>query len=281
MKIFLNERILIGGGEWTPANPDEISVNIRNLIESLNCFNFHTEPTIYYTGEGITRLFENLTELSSFSDYALTNPIQQLRNILNEINSENWDLQKNQRTDYVYYFQSCGGATTYNVNTTSIAEATEYKYENKEVGILNLTSSQFNETNPIHISRSNINLPPDIQTFAIRVFTLKQEAVSYITEYRKERNYNWNPKHGENGKGMISNKDEDVSPLECSKEIAAELLNVAVSCKGTDELYAYDIDREKFMVFKSDNTPNNSYHSYHPIKQNEVPPEVREFLLPT
>jgi hypothetical protein len=67
--------------------------------------------------------------------------------------------------------------------------------------------------------------------------------------------------------------------LEGSRVEAEALLIVAIAFRKTNELYAYDNARNKFMVFKSDNTPNNGYHSYHPIDQNEIDDEVKEFLL--
>lgn len=278
MNIFLNENILISQEPWITDNVDEVLDNLSKITKCLHCFNFHVEPTVLYSGNGLKNLFENFKDIEFLTDYSLTNPLNMLRLILRDIEAVNWDLNPHQRADHMYFFLSEGGAKSHYVNNTTIAEAAEYSFNNNEVGLLNLMSSEFNETNPIHINRSSINPPPNITTVAIKIITSKPELITYVMEKRSNRNFNWNPKHGENNKGVKQNKGEAVSPLECSKEEAELLLPKAVGYRGSDELYAYDIKIQKFMVFKSENTTHNSYHPYHPINQNEVPRDVKAFL---
>lgn len=97
------------------------------------------------------------------------------------------------------------------------------------------------------------------------------------------RNYNHNPKHGENGVGAHpANKGEDVSILLCSQDHAAELLQFAIGTDGFDTLYFFDEDHEKYIEFKAEtksanlpeNSPTRNYHSYHIEDVNRVPKEI-------
>lgn len=280
MHIFLNENILISGGEWVPEDDVAFSTNIQELWKCLNCFNFYIEPIVYYSGAGLIRLFQNLEDISSITEYALTNPIQRLRVLLDEINAVNWSLSPFQRADYHYYYLSGGGAIPYYVNGTSVAEATEYKFSGEEVALLNLASSEYNEANPIHINRSSINPPPNMVICPLVILVSDVGVIAYVRQHRQPRTFNWNPKHGENGKGMIPNKGEVVSPLEGSRQEAELLLPKAVNSRKTTELYAYDEAQGKYIVFKDENTPDNKFHPYHPINQEEVPEDVKKFLRP-
>lgn len=98
-----------------------------------------------------------------------------------------------------------------------------------------------------------------------------------------QRLYNWNPKHGENGKGAhLSNKGDDVAVLLCSREHAAEIMQKAIGVPMYDTLYCYDIECEKFMEFKADckyeHLPSGAtkryYHSYHLRNISSIPNDV-------
>lgn len=276
MKVFLNERIHLGGEDWLPDSSDDFNDNIKNLIETLESFIFLTEATVFYSSLELNRLFENITTVEEFSDYSITNPVHRIRTILSQVESIDWTYSKKQRTDHLYYFISGLGAITHNVNESSIAEACEYKHENNEVTLINILSSQFNETNPLNVLRSNVN-PPNISSSNLLPFVSnRNQTVNYYRTHRKPRAYNWNPKHGENGSGMIPNKGETVSPLECSRVEAAEYLENAVGYRKTNELY--NMDKNKFMVWKCDSIEQNSFHAYHPINQDEIEEDVKEFL---
>ena len=276
MKVFLNERIHLGGEDWLPDSSDDFNENIKNLIETLESFIFLTEATVFYSSLELNRLFENITTVEEFSDYSITNPVHRIRTILSQVESIDWTYSKKQRTDHLYYFISGLGAITHNVNESSIAEACEYKHENNEVTLINILSSQFNETNPLNVLRSNVN-PPNISSSNLLPFVSnRNQTVDYYRTNRKPRIYNWNPKHGENGNGMIPNKGETVSPLECSRVEAAEYLENAVGYRKTNELY--NMDKNKFMVWKCDSIEQNSFHAYHPINQDEIEEDVKEFL---
>lgn len=279
MIVFLNTRMMINGSEWVPETAPEFISNITTLFETLKCFIFLNEASIQYSSVEIDFLLNNLECFEEFSDYSITNPRDRLRIILMEIESYDWTMFQKQKTDYLYHFVSDIGVTTTNVTGTSIAEACEYKFEGAEVALLNLSSSQFNGKDSLNILRNNINPPKDLSSHPLAFISEVNQSVVYYHTNRKKRKYNWNPKHGQDGKGLMSNKDEEVSPLECTKEQATILLETAVGYRKSTELYVFDSDRNKIMVFKCDSKESNSYHSYHPINQSEVEEEVRKFLM--
>ncbi|MEK6495473.1 hypothetical protein, partial [Myroides odoratimimus] len=102
--------------------------------------------------------------------------------------------------------------------------------------------------------------------------------IEWFHNNRDARSYTWNKKHGENGIGIIANKGEVVSPLECSKLEAEEFLNVAIGYRKSNELYNYDPKNMKYMVWKCDAPGTKSFHAYHPIDQREVDLKIQQFL---
>jgi len=280
MKVFLNERIFIYGEDWISDDGQEILNNLDRLIASLNCFNFHTEASVHYGGSELSRLLTNFNALDSLHDYALTNPIDRFRLILNEIEAIDWEQQCLHTNGHLYQYVSDGVTQLHCINGTSVAEAAEYRYTGEEVGLLNLFSSKFNDENPTCVLRKDVNARIEPVLLKLPSFVTKANTADFVVSKRVERKYNLNPKHGENRKAQIFSNGEIVSPLECSEKEAADLLPKAVGFrKKASELYAYDEARGKFMVFKRENTPNNSYHSYHPTNQNEVDQEVKTFLM--
>lgn len=277
MNVIFNERLSIVDPEWVPTSTGEAIANVEALLACLSYFRFHTELVIYYSGSGVHLLLENLGLLDSMAEYALSDPIIQIKVLLNQLEAINWDSAPMQRSDCLYHYVANVGATTHNVTGSSIAEATEYCFQGGKVALLNLISSDFNGTNPINIARAEINPPKRMTLESLSILTSKNDSNLYIVQNRMKRVYNWNQKHGENGVGVIGNRNF-VSPLEGTREEAEALLDIAVGYKGTDELYCFDSPRNKFMIFKRECTPNNTYHSYHPINQNEVPMEVQKFF---
>lgn len=275
MKVFVNERMLISGEEWIPNTQAEFEANVKQLLSVLNCFNFLNQTQIYYNSEGIGLLIANFNIVGE--EYFLFNPIDQLRNLLIDIDAIDWNLNKIHRNDYSYFIQLAEGAITHLANTTTIAEATEYSFLNNKVLLINLFSSEINQLPSLYVNRVNINPPKDMQLLELKMLSEKEETIRYTLNNHKQPQFSFNPKHGENNKGVWNNKDEEVSPLLCSKEEAEEFLKISVGSKKTNELYAYDWINEKFIVFK--NESNNLFHPYHPIDQDEVPAEVKDFIL--
>lgn len=110
------------------------------------------------------------------------------------------------------------------------------------------------------------------------------DVFNWLSKHHKpERIYNWNQKHGENGKGAHpDNKGEKVSLLECSREHAADLLHKAIGEPNWDTLYCYDDEVSKYMEYKAEckfekltqNATQRSYHSFHIDETQKIPESV-------
>jgi len=277
MNVFLNERLKLDGSEWAPVSEEPFNEVVFNLASILNSFKFHTDIVVYYSSVDMELLLNNFHEIAKMIPGDYENKINLIRALLEQVNARNWQKHKKQRHDMIYFHQESVGEKTHNVTNTSLAEATEYKFNEKKVAVVNLSHSEYNDSIPIHINRSTLIPPKAMHMFRLETFKNKKDLLAYIMENWYQRNYNHNPKHGENGKNVKQNKDEEVSPLECSIEEARELLKFAVSTRNKAELYMYDRVRNKFIIYKAES--EQVYHGYHPINQDEVPQEVKDFLV--
>lgn len=277
MNVFINERLKVDSKEWAPVSEEHFNEVVFNLVSILKSFKFHTDVVVHYSSVAMQLLLKNFSEIADMLPSNYRNKIDRIRVLLDEVNARNWHKYKKQRNDIIYFCQEFSGQTTHSVNDTSLAEATEYKFNKENVAVVNLTHSEYNNFIPIHINRSTIVPPNTMEMLRLDTFINKGDLISYITYNWYQRNYNHNPKHGENGKNVIPNKDEDVSPLECSIEEARELLRFAVSTRNKAELYVFDPPRNKFIIYKAES--EQVYHGYHPLDQDEVPKEVKDFFL--
>ena len=88
-----------------------------------------------------------------------------------------------------------------------------------------------------------------------------------------KRTYHPNPKHGEKGIGEWP----QAAKLLCSHQDAETMLQKAIGCAEIDELYYYDSDHQKFIIFRFEgNNPQHQYHAYHIQKETEIPKTVRD-----
>ena len=110
------------------------------------------------------------------------------------------------------------------------------------------------------------------------------EVFGWLSKHHKPlRKYEWNEKHGENGKGAHrDNNGDEVSVLLCSKEHAAELLQIAIGEPNYDMLHCYDSEYDKYMEYKAgckfanlqSDAKERTYHSYHINDEGNVPQRV-------
>lgn len=106
------------------------------------------------------------------------------------------------------------------------------------------------------------------------------------SHHHPQRSYNWNPKHGEYGKGAHpTNNGDEVSVLLCSRDHAAEIIHKAVGEPMYDTLYCYDTDFGKYMEFKADckyehlqDRTKRNYHSYHLSEESAIPHRIKKKL---
>lgn len=272
MHFFLNDKLKLSGEAWY-GNEVEFKEIILNLCEILNCFHFHIDNKFYYSSIGMGLLMQNFKEIDEMTDGVYSDNINAIRILLEGIHAIDWERDKVQKADVLYFHQLNLGGNTQSVNDTSLAEACEFKYLTEIVSIINLKYSEYNNEEPININRSLINPPRNMDILSISGFDMKNRIIDFIIANRN-RTYNHNPKHGENN--LAKHNDDNISPLECSIEEATNLLKFAVTTRSKNELYVFDEKNDKYLIYKSDST--NSYHGYHPINQNEVPKSVKEFL---
>lgn len=115
-----------------------------------------------------------------------------------------------------------------------------------------------------------------------------KEAFEWMSLHRFPRRvYNWNPKHGENGKGPHPEHDgEKVSVLLCSREHAGQIMQKAIGIPFYDCLYCYDTEFSKYMEYKAEckhehlpvDAVTRNYHSYHLDSDNDIPNRVKKKL---
>lgn len=278
MKAFLNPRMYLNGQDWIPETSEEFNVNITNLIDILHSFLFLPDVALFFSSTELERFFNNLNKLEEVTDYSITNPVQIIRQLLADAESKDWSIQKKHRDDHRYYYVYNFGAQTVYVNDTSFAEACEYKHIDNKVYLINLYSSEFSDNSHILVSRADIKPPKTIMGHSLECVIDVKKSIGWFHSNRDTRGYTWNRKHGENGRGALKNKDEVVSPLECSREEAKSFLEEAIGYRHSNELYNYDPLNNKFMVWKCDAPGTQNFHAYHPVDQNEVDLKVQKFI---
>lgn len=274
MNIYLNDRILFDGGIWLPESGASFNETMTTLLHTLNAYLFIPEANVFYCGAGLDYFFENLMQIEELLDYSMTNPIQKLRMILNDVEASDWTANKKQKDDCHYYHITANIENLF-VGNSTIAEALECSFRGEVVSLVNFASSDFIEK-PLCGFKKEVNPPKEITFAKVPVIIEKKQALDNYHLTRAKRVYDWNKKHGDVNRPIIPNKGEEVSPLECTIKEAADLLECAVGYRNTNELYVYDNLRQKYMVYKRDH--NGNYHSYHPINQDEVDQNIKMFL---
>lgn len=105
--------------------------------------------------------------------------------------------------------------------------------------------------------------------------------------HKPRREYHWNEKHGEYGKGAHpENKGDKVDVLLGSREEAKIVLQNAIGSNGYDVLHAYDAKYAKYMEFKAELKAANMngseseryYHSYHLSDDSTIDPKIKNKL---
>ncbi|MBW1616383.1 MAG: hypothetical protein JRJ49_07610, partial [Deltaproteobacteria bacterium] len=102
----------------------------------------------------------------------------------------------------------------------------------------------------------------------------EKELTSWFAANRiPKRKFNKFKKHGEKGKGNFPN----ASPLLCSAKQAQQLLHKAAG-ERIEELFNYDAEFDKVIVFKSENR-DAVYHGFHMDKNSEeIPNKIKKLL---
>lgn len=279
MKFFLNERMLLNGDEWIPAEETFVNQTLINLLKAIGTINFLPDVDLYYSEQGLATLVTNITDLVGSTEYAIGTPIARIRQALYDIGASSWEGESMQNNSYSYYLQiDKGSGQPLNVNGSTIAECSERKINREHLAIVSLDSSEYNTESLIHINRSKNYGDSEMNIISVDNLFTPKLIIEYLIRTREKRNFHVIKKHGENGVGALPNNKGIVSVLECSQEEAQALLDKAVGTRDCNELYAYDDARSKFIVFKYEgDNPQNKYHGYHPENQNDIPEKVQVF----
>lgn len=195
---------------------------------------------------------------------------QQLRTILKGV--ENWRNNRisSENTEYIIHYET--------VKDEIRTEIAERALANSADSFL-ITSSLVDRGGKVwnlEINDTSVSVKAQ-QMFIPQVF-------EWLSKHHKPlRIYEWNEKHGENGKcAHPDNKGDEVSVLLCSKEHAAELLDGAIGEPMYDCLYCFDAEYGKYMEYKagckSENlasgTIERKYHSFHIDDEHRIPNRV-------
>ena len=103
----------------------------------------------------------------------------------------------------------------------------------------------------------------------------ESEFYTWFSNHRKpSREYNWNSKHGEHGRGNWPGE----SRLLGSRDEARELLKNAIGEIYRGTLFCWDAQYGHYMEYK--NELNDCYHSFHLEGENEkrIPQKVKDFI---
>jgi len=147
------------------------------------------------------------------------------------------------------------------------------------------TDSFIIATNIPGMLNKNWELKQDGGSFAVESVSMHiPDVFDWLSKHHKPlREYEWNKKHGENGKGADpGNKGDEVSVLLCSIDHAKELLPKAIGEPMYDFLYCFDAEHNKYMEFPAGCKHRNlqadaktrKYHSYHIDDERQIPKRV-------
>lgn len=242
-------------------NDNEIGEYIRK-IETLNDFFTHENYQGYYDVRNIMAFSLPLEEMEE----CYPNQKTYLRTVLKEW--ENWRETPLQCKDDAYLFHS------YPIADDSLCEIAKRQIQNPQNAYLLINHQAFEckKTN-IEIACNDVKI--EIMTCQVNI----KDMAKWFASYRKpQRIYNWNPKHGENGKrAHPENKGDKVSTLLCSREEAYELLKNAIGIYPHTTLFYYDRKYQRYIEFKKENA--QTFHSFHIEDESRVPKVVKEKIL--
>lgn len=222
-------------------------------IEKLDVFLSHENFQGYYDSNNVKAFVYPLQQM----DDCYPNQRNYLRSILK--NWENWrdvSLQDNTES-FLFYHKS--------ISDDTLCEITKRKSINDDNTYLLLNHQAFKCSEPIVTITCN-NTPVEIDQCDTDINSV---STWFEINRRPPRIYNHNPKHGENGVGAFYG----ASPNLCSKAQSSLLLQKAIGLPNRNDLYFYDAVNSKYIVFKNENTPSNTFHAFH-VDINEVPKAI-------
>lgn len=208
---------------------------------------------MYYDSKNIRNFLYPVFELEEYYPNVELTLLNSLQNF-----AEDWREEKCQDININYKLFSKS------VVDDSFCEVCERDHQNSNIegnstfAIINHNSLQITEVAKMTRDNKNIDIPVLNNTI--------EDVEKWLRENRRPfRVYNWNEKHGENGRGAHkSHNGFPVAVLKCSREHAAEVLKLAIGEDANNgPLYAWDADFNSYMEFKREAPNSVCFHSYH------------------
>lgn len=181
---------------------------------------------------------------------------------------EDWRNSSVQEEHDEFYYYSIP------INNDSFCEIAKRKYNDIKGGILIINHNAFScSENTIKIKyKDNILFIDSVEA------EIKEIAQWFSSNRNPKRIYNWNPKHGENGKGaFVSANGDKVSVLMCSRENVPNMLNCAFG-DNVKKLFYYDNNCQQYIEFKRER--ESEYHAFHLDKNDEkrIPLHIKKII---
>lgn len=256
--------------EETDKQPDYISrigiIDIKELNEYIDKI---LESKEFLTVENYTGYYD-VDNIKAFllpieiMEDCYPNAMTRFRSAMNKW-GENWRNGKKQDNNVVYKLWGK------EIQDCILCEITERKCVSTDGSTFLLASCDDAlscKTKTISVERQGKDV--EIDTMELE---LKNITSWFENNRRPSRVFNWNPKHGEYGKGEYPG----ASKLMGSREEAAELLHKAV---GTDlrVLFFFDEKYNQYIEFKRES--ENTYHAFHLDKEDEkrVPAKIKQHI---
>ena len=237
---------------------------VNNILDVFSIENYNG----YYDSENINAF---LYPFDIVEDY-YPNIRSQFRILMSRW-GENWrNDSKQEEADSFYYFST-------QIKNDTFCEATKRKsinYENNFL-IINYDAFSSDKGDKVLINYKNRDYHIDVVSPDI-----KKIALWFSLNRQPKRIYNFNPKHGENGKrAFSSNKGDKVSILMCGKDDVTDMLNMAFG-EDSKVLYYYDCKYKRYIEFKRELEQKDKivYHAFHLDCSNEkrIPQKVKSVI---
>lgn len=253
--------------EFSLLAPDEVMTYI-DFIDRMEQRGRAEHYLLYYDSKNIKNFLYPVCELREFYPNAQLTLLNSLRNF-----AEDWRNEAIQDDNINYKLFKAP------VTDDSFCEVCERKYQ-ADTACHGSTFAIINhgglDTHPL----ASMDRDSDSVDITILEASIEQIENWLQKNRRPMRVYNWNPKHGENGRDAHkANKTDSVAILYCSKEHAEELLHKALGeYNDIGPLYVWDEEFNRYMEFKRESKSSTTFHSYHLEDGDRKIPAIRKLL---
>lgn len=250
--------------------------SFANFCKMIEAAHREKDTDIYYDSNNVIDFIDNIDSVSDSEAY-FENPKTRLRHLFFRKASD-WREQSKQVGSHQYFHWSIETFTCEQLPNDTLCEIAEFLITYQSKSLL-LRATNPSKARSFYAVFKDAVQSPNLPTFYEIPFVFEMQSLeNWLLTNRKKRVFNYNQKHGENGVGHWNGE----SPLRCSQTRAHELLKTAIGDKSlTKELYNYDNEHQRYIVFKLDGDyeDRDSYHGYHVDNENEVDASIRTLLM--